>query len=78
MKLKYLVIAILLSSCTPTIKNFDKYQLTVIDMNAPDQYIVVKENIDHKLTTNTFINESIYLEIFQDVNHMMVLNYNIL
>lgn len=58
--------------------NFNKYQLTIIDMNAPDKYILVKENIDHKLTTNTFINEAIYIEIFEDINHHMILNYNIL
>jgi hypothetical protein len=59
-------------------RDFDKYRLTVIDVNAPDQYIIVKEHIDHKLTTNTFINDMIYLEIFEDSNNNMVLNYQIL
>jgi hypothetical protein len=58
--------------------DFTKYQLTIIDINTPDKYILVKDNIDHKLTTNTFINDAIYLEIFYDMNYHMILNYNIL
>ncbi|MFM7702061.1 MAG: hypothetical protein ACKO6C_01180, partial [Alphaproteobacteria bacterium] len=39
MKLKYLAIALLLSSCTPTIKNFDKYQKQFISKSdfMPDE-----------------------------------------
>ena len=55
-----------------------KYKLTVIDISNPNEPIVVKEMIDHSLSTNTFLNNMIYLEITYDNNENLVISYNIL
>ncbi len=55
----------------------DKYKLTVLDVNYPENPIIIKESIDHSLTTTTFLNNEIYLEINQNVNNMMDINYHI-
>ena len=55
----------------------EKYKLTVLDANYPEKPIIVKELIDHNLTTNVFINNDIYLEISQNSNQLMEFNYHI-
>jgi hypothetical protein len=55
----------------------EKYKLTVLDVNYPDKPIVVKESINHSLSTNTFINNEIYLEINQGSNNCLDFNYHI-
>lgn len=55
----------------------EKYKLTVLDVNNPDKPIIVKENVNHSLTTNSYLNNDIYLEINQSVNNMLEFNYHI-
>ncbi len=55
----------------------EKYKLTVLDANYPEKPIIVKESINHELTTNVFINNDIYLEINQNSNQLMEFNYHI-
>jgi hypothetical protein len=55
----------------------EKYKLTVLDAYYPEKPIIVKESIDHNLTTNVFINNDIYLEISQNSNQLMEFNYHI-
>lgn len=57
--------------------SMEKYKLTVLDINYPENPIVVKENLDHTLTTNTFINNDIYIEILSTRDNIMELNYHI-
>lgn len=54
----------------------DKYKLSIININNPDTPIIIKNSINHQLTTNTFINENIYIEI-NKINNLLMLNYNI-
>jgi hypothetical protein len=55
----------------------EKYKLTVLDINYPENPIIVKENIDHTLTTHTFINNDIYIEILNTRDGILELNYHI-
>ena len=55
----------------------EKYKLTCIDINSPENIICIKDNIDHNITTNTFMNDMIYLEINKTSNYMNIC-YNIL
>jgi len=55
----------------------EKYKLTVLDANYPDKPIIIKESVNHSLTTTTFINNEIYLEINQNINNLMDINYHI-
>jgi len=55
----------------------ERYRLTIIDVNSPDNVIYVKDNINHTLSTNTFINNMIYLEI-SEMSDCMNICYNIL
>jgi len=55
----------------------EKYKLTVIDVNYPEKTIIVKEVINHSLTTNTFISNEIYLEINQVADNYLDFNYHI-
>jgi len=55
----------------------EKYKLTVIDANDPEKTFIIKESIDHSLTTNTFLNKEIYLEISQNLEKQMDFNYHI-
>ena len=55
----------------------ERYRLTCIDINNPDNIIVVKNNIDHNISTNTFMNDMIYLEI-NECSNFMNIHYNIL
>jgi hypothetical protein len=57
--------------------SIDKYRLTVLDANYPDKSIVIKDTINHNMTTNTFMNNDIYLEINQDHSKLMDINYHI-
>lgn len=57
--------------------SIDKYKLTVININNPEKPIIIKENINHSITTNTYINNDIYLEINQNNNKFMDINYYI-
>ena len=52
-------------------------KLTVIDVNNPEKPIIIKEELNHSLTTNTFINNEIYLEVNQGVNNYLDFNYHI-
>ena len=54
-----------------------KYKLTVLDANYPDKPIIIKESVDHNLSSTTFINNDIYLEINQIKNKLMDFNYHI-
>lgn len=56
----------------------EKYKLTVIDVNYPDNIILVEEPLDHTLTMNTFYNNNIYLEISQTTNKLLCFNYKII
>jgi len=53
----------------------DKYKLTAIDANYPDRTIIVKESVNSNLTSNTYLNDDIYLEINQNSNRLMDFNY---
>ncbi len=55
----------------------EKYKLTVLDVNYPENPIVVREAINHSLSTNTYINNEIYLEINQGTNNCLDFNYHI-
>ncbi len=55
----------------------EKYKLTVLDANYPEKPIIIKESIDHTISTNTFINNEIYLEVNQNTNNLMDINYHI-
>jgi hypothetical protein len=55
----------------------EKYKLTVIDINYPDKPIIIKELFNKSLTTNTFLNNEIYLEINQISNNYLDFNYHI-
>ncbi len=55
----------------------EKYKLTVIDANNPENTFIIKELIDHSLTTTTFLNNDIYLEITQNSDKCMDFNYHI-
>jgi hypothetical protein len=55
----------------------EKYKLTVIDVNYPEKPIIIKEMLNNSLTTNTFLNNDIYLEINQLTNNYLDFNYHI-
>ena len=55
----------------------EKYKLTVIDVNYPEKPIIIKETFNNSLTTNTFLNNEIYLEINQISNNYLDFNYHI-
>lgn len=55
-----------------------KYKLTVLDINFPDKPIIIKESLDHSLSTNTFINDQIYLEFIQSYDNFMNISYHII
>lgn len=55
----------------------EKYKLTVIDVNYPEKPIIVKELFNNSLSTNTFLNNEIYLEINQISNNYLDFNYHI-
>lgn len=58
--------------------NITKYTLTVIDLNNPEYPIIIKDRFDTMLSSNTFLNDMIYLEIIQGMNNYAEINYNIL
>ena len=55
----------------------EKYKLTIIDINYPENPIIIKEALNNLLTTNTFINNNIYIEINQVSNNYLDFNYHI-
>ncbi len=55
----------------------EKYKLSVIDVNYPNKPIVIKEQVNHSLTTNTYLSSDIYLEINQTLNNLLEFNYHI-
>jgi hypothetical protein len=57
--------------------DIEKFKLTIIDINFPDKPIVIKQTIDHNLSTNVFLNENVYIEINQTFNNNMLINYTI-
>lgn len=54
-----------------------KYKLTIIDANDTENIFIIKNSIDHTLTTNTFLNNDVYLEITQNSEKYMDFNYHI-
>jgi len=56
----------------------EKYKLTVININDPEKIIVVKSNFDNSISTNTFMNNMIYIEMTCDSNKNLIFNYMIL
>lgn len=60
-----------------TYNMIDKFKLTVLDANKPENPIVVKESVNHSLSTTTYTNNEIYLEINQTSNDLMDFNYYI-
>ena len=57
--------------------DIEKFKLTIIDINFPDKPNVIKQTIDHNLSTNVFLNENVYIEINQTFNNNMLINYTI-
>jgi hypothetical protein len=55
-----------------------KYKLTALDINFPNKPIIIKESIDHSLSTNTFINDKIYLEFIQSYDNLVNISYHII
>ena len=55
----------------------EKYKLTVININYPEKPIVIKNLIDHSLTSNTFLNNDLYLEITETSDKLLDFNYHI-
>ena len=55
----------------------NKFKLSVINVNNPDKPIILKHNINHILSCNTFINNEIYIEVIQLQNNLMSINYHI-
>ncbi len=55
----------------------EKYKLTVLDANNPEKPIIVKDVIDHNLSTTTFLNNDIYIEVNHNSNNLMDFNYHI-
>ncbi len=57
--------------------SIEKFKLTIIDINFPDNPVVIKYMIDHNLSTNVFLNNIVYIEISQTINNIMLINYTI-
>jgi hypothetical protein len=57
--------------------DIDKFKLTIININFPDEPIVIKHMIDHNLSTNIFLNDTVYIEINNTINNIMLINYTI-
>ena len=56
--------------------NIKKYKITILDYNNPEKNIVIKNCIDHNLSSNIYFNNNIYIEINQR-QQFMDINYNI-
>ena len=57
------------------IKNFN---LSIIDVNYPDNIINIQNTLDHSLTTNTFTKNNIHLEISYNKDKLMYFDYHII
>ena len=57
--------------------DIDKISLTAIDINNSIQELIIDINIDHTKKYSTFINSSIYIEIFSKSNYLKC-NYEFL
>lgn len=55
----------------------NKFKLSVVNINNPNKPIVLKNNINHVLSCNTFINNEIYIEINHLHQNLMNINYHI-
>lgn len=55
----------------------NKYKLTVLDVKNPNNPIIIKDFIDHSLSSNIFYNNNIYLEINQTTNNYININYHL-
>jgi hypothetical protein len=55
----------------------NKFKLSVVNINNPNKPIILKNNINHILSCNTFINNEIYIEINQLQQNLMNINYHI-
>jgi hypothetical protein len=53
----------------------DKYKLTVFNLNNPDNSIIIKDTVNHKISSNTFITNDICLKINQASNNMLNFKY---
>jgi len=54
-----------------------KYKLTIFDINNPNEPIIIKQYLDHSLTTNTYLANNIYIEINQEINNLINIDYHI-
>lgn len=52
---------------------FDKYKLTILNINDIDNPIVIKDNLNNK----TFNNDDIYIEINKTSDNLMIFKYSI-
>jgi hypothetical protein len=57
------------------IKNFN---LSIIDINYPENIINIQNTLDHSLASNIFIKNNIYLEISYNKNKLMYFDYHII
>jgi hypothetical protein len=57
------------------IKNFN---LSIIDINYPDNIINIQNSLDHSLATNTFTKNNIHLEISYNKDKLMYFDYHII
>ncbi len=55
-----------------------KYKLTIFNINSFNKPIIIKQYIDHSLTTNTYLVHNIYLEINKGINDMIKFNYHLI
>jgi hypothetical protein len=57
--------------------NINKIILNVLDINNPSHELSIDINIDHEKQYSSFINSSIYVEIFSNLDYFHC-NYNII
>jgi hypothetical protein len=58
-------------------ENIDNYKLSFVDIINPNKSIIINEYIDHKLSSNVYINKKIYLEINKINDKLLNMNYRI-
>lgn len=54
-----------------------KFKLSVIDINYPGKPIIIKSSINHNMSHTILNDNEIYLEINQNSNYFMNVNYQI-
>lgn len=55
-----------------------KYKITLINVKHPNDPIIIKNNFDSSLTTNTHLNDDVYLEMNQTMEKYLEMTYNII